>query len=95
MPGNASVQSVPYTPNLFAPFSHDSFLAFTLPFDETPQFLRAVQEIPDPSGEGDAGEQKKWIMKAARGPAYGSRGAMKLWVVDAWGSFVDLIKVCP
>lgn len=84
---------MPFTPNLFSPFSHDSSLAFTLPFDQVPQFLKAVQEIPDTSSDEDDGEQKKWIMRAARGPAYGSGGAIKLWLADAWGSFVDLIKV--
>jgi hydroxymethylglutaryl-CoA reductase (NADPH) len=78
---------------LFSPFSHDSSLAFTLPFDQVPQFLKAVQEIPDTSSDEDDGEQKKWIMRAARGPAYGSGSAVKLWFADAWGSFVDLIKV--
>nr|QTW43732.1 HMG-CoA reductase [Aspergillus fumigatus] len=92
IPSNASAQPVPFTPNLFSPFSHDSSLAFTLPFDQVPQFLKAVQEIPDTSSDEDDGEQKKWIMRAARGPAYGSGGAIKLWLADAWGSFVDLIK---
>ncbi|XHG06645.1 3-hydroxy-3-methylglutaryl-coenzyme A (HMG-CoA) reductase isozyme [Aspergillus wentii] len=92
VPANASAQSVPYTPNFFSPFSHDSYLAFTVPFEQTPQFLKSVQEIPESSVEEDAVEQKRWIMKAARGPAYGSGSAIKLWVVDAWSSFVDLIK---
>ncbi|GFF58387.1 3-hydroxy-3-methylglutaryl-coenzyme A reductase [Aspergillus udagawae] len=92
IPSNASAHPVPHTPNLFSPFSHDSSLAFTLPFDQVPQFLKAVQEIPDPSSDEDDGEQKKWIMRATRGPAYGSGGAIKLWLTDAWGSFVDLIK---
>ncbi|RHZ71414.1 hypothetical protein CDV55_108582 [Aspergillus turcosus] len=92
IPSNSSAYPVPYTPNLFSPFSHDSSLAFTLPFDQVPQFLKAVQEIPDTSSDEDDGEQKKWIMRAARGPAYGSGSAIKLWLADAWGSFVDLIK---
>jgi hydroxymethylglutaryl-CoA reductase (NADPH) len=50
-----------------------------------------VQEIPDPSTEDEEGEQRKWIMKAARGK--GSRQAFKVWVTEAWSSFVDLIKV--
>lgn len=93
VPANASAQVVPHTPNLFSPFSQDSSLAYTLPFDQVPQFLRAVQEIPDPSADEDVGEQKKWIMRAARGPASGSTRSLKLWVTDAWSSFVDLIKV--
>ena len=93
IPANASAQSVPFTPNLFSPFSHDSSLAFTVPFEQVSQFLKAAQEIPDPSADVDEAEQKKWIMRAARGPADGSYKALKLWLVDAWGSFVDLIKV--
>lgn len=93
VPTNASVQPVPYTPNLFAPFSHDSSLAYTVPFDQVSQFLRAVQEIPDPSADDDEAEQKKWIMRAARGPSGGSRRAFRLWMTDAWSSFVDLLMV--
>ncbi|KAL1966580.1 hypothetical protein VTN77DRAFT_3991 [Rasamsonia byssochlamydoides] len=90
IPENASVRPVPHTPNLFSPFSHDSSLAFTVPFDNLPDFLRAVQEIPDPTAEEDATEQRKWIMRAAHGA--GSRRALKVWLTDAWSSFVDLIK---
>ncbi|KAE8360532.1 hydroxymethylglutaryl-coenzyme A reductase-domain-containing protein [Aspergillus caelatus] len=91
VPANASAQQVPHTPNLFSPFSHDSSLAFTLPYAQVSQFLKAVQEIPDSSADEDVGEQKKWIMRAARGPATGPR-TVKLWLTDAWSSFVDLIK---
>ena len=91
IPANVSAYSVPYTPNLFSPFSHDSALAYTAPFDQVPDLLRAVQEIADPSTEGEETESKKWIMKAARG-AGGSRTAFMLWLTDAWSSFVDLIK---
>lgn len=93
IPANASAQPVPHTPNLFGPFSHDSSLAFTVPFDQVPQFLKAVQEIPDTSTDDDEAEQKKWIMVAARGATGGSRRALWLWMTDAWSSFVDLIKV--
>ncbi|KAI9370451.1 hydroxymethylglutaryl-coenzyme A reductase-domain-containing protein [Aspergillus egyptiacus] len=89
---NATAQRVPHTPNFFSPFSHDSSLAFTLPFDQVPQFLKSVQELPGPTAEDDEGEQKKWIMRAARGPIYGANGAVRLWLADAWSSFVDLIK---
>ncbi|RAH43985.1 HMG-CoA reductase [Aspergillus brunneoviolaceus CBS 621.78] len=92
IPANTSAQRVPHTPNLFSPFSHDSSLVFTLPFEQVSDFLKAVQEIPEPSAGAGEGEQKKWIMRAARGPAYGSTGALKLWFADAWNSFVDLIK---
>jgi len=63
-----------------------------VPFEQVSELLKAVQEIPNPSTDEDEEESKKWIMRAARGPAYGSRRAVKLWFADAWGSFVDLIK---
>ncbi|KAL4954040.1 hydroxymethylglutaryl-coenzyme A reductase-domain-containing protein [Aspergillus filifer] len=92
VPSNASARRLPDTPNLFSPFSHDSSLVFTLPFDQVPQFLSAVQELPDPTSEDEEGEQKQWIMRAARGPVNGSSGSVRFWLADAWSSFVDLIK---
>ncbi|KAJ5846679.1 hypothetical protein N7534_010348 [Penicillium rubens] len=92
IPANISANSVPYTPNLFSQFTHDASLVYTVPFDQVSELLRAVQEIPTPSTDEDEEEAKKWIMRAARGPAYGSRRAVKLWIADAWNSFVDLIK---
>jgi hydroxymethylglutaryl-CoA reductase (NADPH) len=92
IPANISATSVPYTPNLFSQFTHDSALAYTVPFDQVSELLKAVQEIPNPSTDEEEEESKKWIMRAARAPAYGSRRAVKLWFADAWGSFVDLIK---
>ncbi|KAJ5996972.1 hypothetical protein N7522_008632 [Penicillium canescens] len=92
IPANISATSVPYTPNLFSQFTHDSALAYTVSFDQVSELLKAVQEIPNPSADEEEEESKKWIMRAARGPAYGSRRAVKLWFADAWGSFVDLIK---
>ncbi|CAI7639505.1 hypothetical protein PCG10_007623 [Penicillium crustosum] len=92
IPANISAASVPYTPNLFSQFTHDASLVYTVPFDQVSELLRAVQEIPTPSTDEDEEESKKWIMRAARGPAYGSRRAVKLWIADAWNSFVDLIK---
>ncbi len=93
VPTNTSAQRLPHTPNLFSPFSHDSSLVFTLPFGQVPQFLNAVQELPDPTIEGEEGEQKQWIIRATRGPVSGPRGSVRFWLADAWTSFVDLIKV--
>ena len=93
IPESTSVQSVPNTPNVLSPFSHDSSIAFTVPHENLLDFLQGVQEISDPTTDNDVGEQRKWIMKATRGTANGSRGAFKNWLSDAWTSFVDLIKV--
>ncbi|KAI5310869.1 3-hydroxy-3-methylglutaryl-coenzyme A (HMG-CoA) reductase isozyme, partial [Ascosphaera atra] len=91
LPANVSVESIPATPNLFAPISQDSSLAFAVPYDQVTDFLRAAQEIPQKDGGEKEGEQKKWIMKAARSSTYGSRRALRIWAVDAYSSFVDLI----
>lgn len=79
---------------MLAPISQDSSLAFTVPYSEITTFLRAVREIPDSTFKKDGLEQKKWIMKAARTPVPGSRTALRLWLTEAWTSFVDLLKVC-
>ncbi|CAL5872627.1 uncharacterized protein PFLUO_LOCUS6893 [Penicillium psychrofluorescens] len=92
IPSNVSAHSVPYTPNLFSPFSYDFALAYTVPYSQVADFLRSVQEISDPSTDEEEEESKKWIMRAARGPVYGSSRALRLWLTDAWSSFVDLIK---
>jgi len=91
LPANVTATPVPNTPNVFSSFSHDSSIAFAVPFANLPDFLKAVQEIPDPSTEDEEGEQRKWIMKAARGKR--SHQVFKVWVTEAWSSFVDLIKV--
>ncbi|CAI7665247.1 unnamed protein product [Penicillium bialowiezense] len=92
VPANVSAKSVPYTPNLFSQFTSDSSLAYTVPFEQVSELLKAVQEVPNSSPEEEEEESKMWIMRAARGPAYGSRRAIKLWFADSWNSFVDLIK---
>ncbi|KAI5293833.1 3-hydroxy-3-methylglutaryl-coenzyme A (HMG-CoA) reductase isozyme, partial [Ascosphaera acerosa] len=89
-PENVSVSAIPATPNLFAPISQDSSLAFTLPYEQIGSFLKAVQEVPSTESEKE-GEQKRWIMQAARSSTYGSRRAIRLWIYDAYSSFVDLI----
>ncbi|KAJ5137540.1 hypothetical protein N7526_003773 [Penicillium atrosanguineum] len=91
VPANVSAHPVPHTPNLFSPFSHDSSLVYSVPFDQVSDLLRAVQEIPDSSADEEEEESKKWIMRAARG-ASNSHTALRLWLMDAWSSFVDLIK---
>jgi hydroxymethylglutaryl-CoA reductase (NADPH) len=93
LPANCSAESIPHTPNVFAPISHDSSLAFSVPFEQVSDFLKAVQEIPDSTDHQNGVEQKKWIMKVARKSGSGSPRALRIWLTDAWSSFVDLIKV--
>ncbi|EEH34744.2 3-hydroxy-3-methylglutaryl-coenzyme A reductase [Paracoccidioides lutzii Pb01] len=91
-PANCSAFPIPHTPNLLSPISHDSSLAFAVPYEQISDFLKASQEIPESQDAQDGGEQKKWIMKAARSSGSGSRRALRIWLTDAWNSFVDLLK---
>lgn len=80
--------------------SGDDTLAFALPSQEAPRFLTAVREIPS-AGEtvasdsetlDDVPEQKRWIMKAAKGAH--RPFTLRNWAKDSWTAFSDLIKVC-
>lgn len=66
-------------------------MAYSVPFAEIADFLRAAQEIPDESTPATHHEEKKWIMRAARSSG-SSSGSLRSWVANAWTSFVDLIK---
>ncbi|EGC45925.1 HMG-CoA reductase [Histoplasma capsulatum var. duboisii H88] len=93
VPANCSAMPIPHTPNMLSPISHDSSLAFAVPYDQISEFLRATQEIPETIDTKDgSAEQKKWIMKAARSSGSGSRRVLRIWLTDAWNSFVDLLK---
>ncbi|OJD27270.1 hydroxymethylglutaryl-CoA reductase (NADPH) [Blastomyces percursus] len=93
VPANCSAVPIPHTPNLLSPISHDSSLAFAVPYDQISDFLKAAQEIPaEQDVEDGSAEQKKWIMRAARSSGSGSRRVLRIWLTDAWNSFVDLLK---
>jgi hydroxymethylglutaryl-CoA reductase (NADPH) len=64
-----------------------------MPYNEAPDFLQAVQEIPGKSNSGDGDEEKMWIMKAARSNGQRSRRTYRAWLSDGWSEFVDLLKV--
>ena len=78
--------------------SQDDTLAFSMPSDEAPRFLAASREIPvtgeapeaDNETLDDAPEQKRWIMKAAKGAD--KPFTLTNWAKDSWTAFVDLIK---
>lgn len=99
LPCNSSAELLPSSSTAFSQISHDTTLAFSIPYDETPEFLAAMQEIPAPVGASDAKkaddgsvEEKMWIMKAVRNP--GKAGGLRERINDAWTSFLDLLKVC-
>jgi hydroxymethylglutaryl-CoA reductase (NADPH) len=93
IPANVTAKRVPSTPNVLSAISQDSSLSFSVPYDEAPDLLRAVQAIPGRSKSDNGDEDKMWIMKAARSNGNGSRRTYKAWLSDGWSSFVDLIKV--
>lgn len=94
-PQNLSITSLPTTSNPLSTYSQDSALAFSIPYNQAPEFLTAAQEIPDENPtpqvrETEHGREKKmWIMKAARVHA---RSSVALWLENTWTEFLDLIK---
>lgn len=69
-----------------------------MPSYEAARFLAAIQEIPA-SGESleadndtldDVSEEKRWIMKAAKGAD--KPFTLQGWAKDSWTAFVDLLK---
>ncbi|KAI9788129.1 MAG: 3-hydroxy-3-methylglutaryl-coenzyme A (HMG-CoA) reductase isozyme, partial [Candelina submexicana] len=100
---DSSHKQLPSTSNLLSPISQDTSLAFSLPYEEASDFLTSVREI---SGQADIArhsrdrrlrtadvdEEKRWIMKAAKGTGNGSQRSFRKWAVNAWTEFVDLLK---
>lgn len=80
--------------------AQDDTLAFSLPSEEAARFLIAIKEIPisgdaieaDNETLDDVAEQKRWIMKAAKGTD--KPFTLSNWARDSWTAFVDLLKVC-
>ena len=74
-------------------------MVFAVPFSEAPEFLAAVQEIPNSGGNGEeqsdgiAYEEKRWITKAGKGNGHGTDGSFRGWAANAWTEFLDLVKV--
>ena len=95
VPSNVTARAVPSTANLLSPISHDSTLAFSVPWSEVSDFLTAAQEIRGSEEQSKEREEKIWIMKAARSNGYGSHRTYRVWLRDGWTFFVDLIKVNP
>lgn len=92
-PKNLSITTLPATINSFTAYARDSVLAYSVPYDQAPQFIASAQEIPLENAqetETQHGREKKmWIMRAAKVDA-GSN--LVRWVRDSWSKFVDLLK---
>ncbi|KAI9704949.1 MAG: 3-hydroxy-3-methylglutaryl-coenzyme A (HMG-CoA) reductase isozyme [Candelina mexicana] len=100
---DSSHKQLPSTSNLLSPISQDTSLAFSLPYEEASDFLTAVREISGQSDiarrsrdgrlrTADSDEEKRWIMKAAKGTGNGSQRSFRKWASNAWTEFVDLLK---
>jgi hydroxymethylglutaryl-CoA reductase (NADPH) len=98
-PTNVSATLLPSSFNSFSTISHDTSLAYAIPYAEAADFLVAMQEISAPKDASESHgskaegthEEKKWIMKAAKSGT--APGGIRNWVLDSWTSFVDLLKV--
>lgn len=100
IPRNSSAELLPSSSSTFSQISHDTSLAFSIPYDEASEFLAAMQELPAPAGASEAQqtddgkvEEKKWIMKAVKKTSNSSHD-LRQWVMESWNSFLDLLKVC-
>ncbi|KAL0256557.1 3-hydroxy-3-methylglutaryl-coenzyme A (HMG-CoA) reductase isozyme [Diplodia seriata] len=98
IPRNSSAELLPSSSSAFSQISHDTSLAFSIPYDEASEFLAAMQELPAPAGASDAQkaddgsvEEKKWIMKAVKN-ANSSPTDLRRWAIESWTSFLDLLK---
>lgn len=98
-PTNVSATLLPSSFNSFSTISHDTSLAYAIPYTEAADFLLAMQEISAPKDASESHgsqaegtlEEKKWIMKAAKSGT--APGGIRNWAYDSWTSFVDLLKV--
>ncbi|KAF2708176.1 hypothetical protein K504DRAFT_534817 [Pleomassaria siparia CBS 279.74] len=98
VPSNISVTLLPSSSSSFSTISHDSSLAFAIPYTEAADFLMAMQEISAPEDASESHgseaegthEEKKWIMKAAK--SGNAPGGVRNWARDSWTSFVDLLQ---
>ncbi len=70
-----------------------------MPYDDVPEFLSAIQEIPnDPMSSGNPDEgtvdlPKAWVMKSAKSNGRTSHNSLATRISNAWTGLLDLIKV--
>ncbi|KAH4035483.1 3-hydroxy-3-methylglutaryl coenzyme A reductase [Parastagonospora nodorum] len=98
LPANVSAKLLPSSSSSFSTLSHDTSLAFSVPYSEAADFLLAMQEMPAPADAADSQgsdkegtrEDKKWMMRASKNG--NTPGGIRNWVLESWTSFVDLLK---
>ena len=99
IPQNVSAQLIPSSYSSFSTLSHDTSLAFSIPYAEAADFIQTMREIPAPEDvtqtqsdkQEGAREEKKWMMRASKNGSAPS--GIRNWVIESWTSFVDLLKV--
>jgi hydroxymethylglutaryl-CoA reductase (NADPH) len=89
LPNDSSAELLPSSASRLS-LSQDSTLAFALPSHETPAFLTSIKEISARETAEDDDEQKRWIMRLARGSARSF--SLREWVRNSWVAFIDLIR---
>ncbi|KAH8723791.1 3-hydroxy-3-methylglutaryl-coenzyme A reductase [Phaeosphaeriaceae sp. PMI808] len=98
VPNNLSAQLLPSSSSSFSTLSHDTSLAYLIPYAEASDLLRATQEISAPAdaaeGQGSdkegTREEKKWMMRANKNSP--TQTGVRNWVSESWTSFLDLLK---
>jgi len=98
VPRNVSAELLPSSSSSFSTLSHDTSLAFSVPYPEAADFLQAMQEISAPedvaqsqgSEQEGTREEKKWMMRASKNG--NAPTGVRNWAVESWTSFVDLLK---
>ncbi|KAJ5488150.1 Hydroxymethylglutaryl-CoA reductase class I/II substrate-binding [Penicillium expansum] len=92
LPLSLSVIHLPSTSNPFGTYSKDNSFAFSVQYNNVPELVTAVQEIPNRKSfeaEGVEMERQMWIMKASRAR---TKGSLAHWAHDTWTEFLDLVK---
>lgn len=98
VPSNGSAELLPSSSSSFSTLSHDTSLAFSIPYHDAAEFLVSMQEISAPedaaetqgSDKEGTREEKKWMMRASKNGS--PPGGVRNWLHESWTSFVDLLK---
>jgi len=95
---SGGARALPPSADRLSSLAQESTLAFSVPSEHTTSFLRGIKEVPasteqsiDSEEVDDVQEEKRWMMKAARGPAQ-ANGVID-WAKNSWTAFLDLLKV--
>lgn len=97
VPSNVSAKLLPSSSNSFSTLSHDTSLAFAVPYTQASDFLASMQEIAAPADAAEMHvsegrrEEKKWLMRASKHAS--APGGIRNWLLGSWTTFVDLLKV--